>query len=281
MNIKMVAASKSLGKPVIIPRKTATFLGIFFYQRKEKMIYSFDSEIAKKYGVNEAIMIANFQFWIKKNKANQKNFFDGHYWTYNSKKAFMELFDFWGEQSIKTILNHLKEKGVLITANYNNSPYDRTLWYAFADEEKWIGGNEIFQKLELTNGKFETNQPIPDIIPDNIPDIYIQKQKNEKVGYGEFNNVMLTKEEIKKLIDKYGLLFQDAVELLSNYLASVGKNKYKSHYAVMKENGWVWERVHKNPNNMKKLQLIADGNGGYREETIEEYYKRTMNLNLE
>ena len=40
------------------------------------MIYSFDSGVAKEYGVNEAIMIANFQFWIKKNKANKNNFFD-------------------------------------------------------------------------------------------------------------------------------------------------------------------------------------------------------------
>ncbi|MEE1227274.1 MAG: hypothetical protein UHM08_09255 [Bacteroidales bacterium] len=245
------------------------------------MVYNFDSNIAKEYGVNEAIMIANFQFWIKKNKANKKNFFDGHYWTYNSKKAFMELFDFWSEQSIKTILNHLKEKGVLITANYNNSPYDRTLWYAFADEEKWIGEKEIFQKLDLTNGKIKTNQPIPDILPNKKPyDIYIPK--TEKTGYGEFQNVMLTKDEVKKLITKYGLLFQDAVELLSNYIASVGKDKYKNHYAVMKENGWVWEKVHKTPNaDMKKLQLVSDGNGGYREETIEEYYKRTMNLDLD
>lgn len=130
------------------------------------MTYSFDIDVAKEYGVNEAIMIQNFKFWIMKNKATKKNFFDGHYWTYCSKKALMELFGFWSEQSIKTILNHLKEKGVLITANYNNSPYDRTLWYAFADEKKWLGENALFEKLESTNEKCENNQPIPDINTD-------------------------------------------------------------------------------------------------------------------
>lgn len=144
------------------------------------MIYHFDSEVAKKYGVNGAIMIANFQYWIIKNKANDKNFFDGHYWTYNSKKALMELFPFWSEQNIKTILNHLKEKGVLITGNYNNSAYDRTLWYAFADEEQWIGEKQLFQKLELTNEKVKTNQTIPNINTNiNTNNVYNKPTKNK------------------------------------------------------------------------------------------------------
>lgn len=252
------------------------------------MIYSFDSNIAKEYGVNEAIMIANFQFWIKKNKANKKNFFDGHYWTYNSKKAFTELFDFWGEQSIKTILNHLKEKGVLITANYNNSPYDRTLWYAFVDEEKWIGEDKTFQKLELTNEEDKNNQSLTYILPNKKPNsIFIEKQKLKRENlqpYGEFQNVMLTKDEVRKLIDKYGFYFQDAIEYLSSYLATKGKDKYKNHYAVMQINGWVWEKVHQNPDCgiRKKVQLVQDANakGGYREETIAEYYKRVMNIDI-
>ena len=54
------------------------------------MDYSFDIEVAQQYGVNEAIMIKNLQFWIMKNKANGKHFHDGHTWTYNSVAAFMQ-----------------------------------------------------------------------------------------------------------------------------------------------------------------------------------------------
>lgn len=140
------------------------------------MIYTFDATVAKEYGVNEAIMIANFQFWISKNKANGKNFVDGHYWTYNSKRAFLELFPFWTEQNIKTILKHLKDQGVIITGNYNKNNYDHTLWYAFADDNTWLNNikqnntslseNQPIDRLELTNRAAETNRPIPDIIPD-------------------------------------------------------------------------------------------------------------------
>ena len=52
------------------------------------MEYSFNIHIAKKYGVDEAIMIKNFQFWILKNEASEKHNHKGSYWTYNSVSSF-------------------------------------------------------------------------------------------------------------------------------------------------------------------------------------------------
>lgn len=127
----------------------------------------FDSEIARVYGVNEAIMIANFQFWILKNKANETNCFDGHYWTYNSNKAFQELFPFWSAKTIRTTLDHLKDQNIIITGNYNKQTYDRTLWYAFADEDKWLGSNGQMDLPKTANGFVQNGKPIPDILPDN------------------------------------------------------------------------------------------------------------------
>ena len=45
------------------------------------MTYTFDTILAAKYGVNEAIMLNNFIYWIAKNEANGKHFHDGRYWT--------------------------------------------------------------------------------------------------------------------------------------------------------------------------------------------------------
>lgn len=244
------------------------------------MIYNFDIKVAKEYGVNEAIMIANFQHWISKNKANQKNFFDGRYWTYNSKKAFLELFPFWSEQNIKTILNHLKDKGVLKTGNYNKSSYDRTLWYAFVNENQWISENQPIQKLELTNGKVKTNQAIPDNKP------YIEKPNNkpnkEYIVFGEFKNVKLTLEQVKKLINDYEWYFEDAIEALSSYLEFKG-DKYKSHYAVLGKTNWVWEKVHKNPDcGIRPVTNMfidpTNEKGGLRKETAWEYYSKKYSL---
>ena len=54
------------------------------------MQHSFDIEIAEKYGVSEAILLQHLWFWIEKNKANEVNFYDGTYWTYNSIKALKD-----------------------------------------------------------------------------------------------------------------------------------------------------------------------------------------------
>ena len=70
------------------------------------MTYSFDIEIAQEIGVDEAIMLQNIIFWLVKNKANGTNHYDGRYWTYNSHKAFKELFPFWTENQIRRILEN-------------------------------------------------------------------------------------------------------------------------------------------------------------------------------
>lgn len=125
------------------------------------MEHSFNIDVAKEYGVIEAVIIRNFQYWILLNKANKKHFHDGHYWTYNSRAAMLEIFPYLSEQSLKTALSHIIKNGVLITGNYNENKYDRTNWYAFYDEGKWIGENQLTDWLKSTNQSVEINQPIP------------------------------------------------------------------------------------------------------------------------
>lgn len=60
------------------------------------------------------------------------------------------------------------------------------------------------------------------------------KNKKEiiKEKFGEFQNVLLTKEELDKLKARLGEQTDSYVERLSNYIASTGK-RYKSHYATI------------------------------------------------
>lgn len=135
------------------------------------MVHNFDTEIAEQYGLLESILLNHIYYWIEKNRANNANFYDGTYWTYNSTRAFNELFPYVSERQIKNALKHLREEGILLTGNYNKSTYDRTLWYALSKK-----GLSIVQKCPMENpleddGKGDNVPPIPDIIPDNKPDI--------------------------------------------------------------------------------------------------------------
>lgn len=153
------------------------------------MIYSFETEYAKKYGVEEAILLQNFIFWINKNKANNVHFYEGKYWTYNSKKAMLELFPFWSESQLKRIINSLISQGVLITGNFNKSPYDKTTWYAL---EISIGRFQPIDETELTNREDETDQPIPDSKP------VTKKEKLKETDIVDWNTLFTYWEQNKK-----------------------------------------------------------------------------------
>lgn len=136
------------------------------------MQHSFEVHIAEKYGVHSAIILNNLHFWIAKNKANNKNYFDGNYWTYNSKKAFSELFPYMTERQIEYALKKLIDDGLVITGNYNKLAYDRTLWYAITKKGysilqncETIPQNCEMEETKLLNGENEIVEPIPDNKP--------------------------------------------------------------------------------------------------------------------
>lgn len=157
------------------------------------MTYTFDTEIAAEYGVNEAIMIQNFIFWISKNAANDKHFHDGRYWTYNSVEAFAKLFPFWNAAQVRNVLKNLINKGVLIKGNYNSSQRDRTSWYAFTDA---ICEKLNLHLIKITNGTEKTRKCNNSIIEeDNIAD-------NNKAYIDINNNISTTDNTNKDSKDK-------------------------------------------------------------------------------
>lgn len=127
------------------------------------MQHSFDVDIAVEYGILEAILLNNLWFWIKKNEANKVNYFDNDYWTYNSVRAFGELFPYVSQKQIQTALKHLENEGLIKTGNYNKSTYDRTLWYAFDTQGKSIMQKSKMEVPKKENGLVENVEPIPDI----------------------------------------------------------------------------------------------------------------------
>jgi len=159
-------------------------------------MHYFDIRIAELYGVNCAVILQNLWHWIKKNEANEKNFYDGTYWTYNSTKAFSELFPYLSHKQVKTALKRLQDEGIIVTGNYNAMKYDRTLWYAITKKGREVLQGDkrdysIFPLGQMENPSKENGfhlegQPIPDInanINSNLKTyISIISYLNEKAG---------------------------------------------------------------------------------------------------
>lgn len=152
------------------------------------MEHSFNLSIAKKFGVEEAIIIHNIYFWTLKNKANKRHFYDGNYWIYNSIDAFTELFPYWSRRQIERILKNAVEKGAIIKGNYNKIAYDRTTWYALTETVKSIYANGEMETTERGDGFTQSVEAIPDNKPDNkLPDNKPIKEKEiENLRQSEF-----------------------------------------------------------------------------------------------
>ena len=198
----------------------------------------FREEEAIEYGVNEAIMISNFRYWITKNKANGKHEHEGRTWKYNSRKAFSEIFKFWSDEQIKRILNSLVSKNIIQKGNFNKAGFDRTKWYSFVDEEKFLSicQNQPMDWVKSTNGLGEINQPIPNSIPNSIPN-NINKKKQKK----EF--VKPTIEEIKTYCEerKNNIDAETFFDFYESKGWVVGKSSMKDWKAAIR----TWERNRK------------------------------------
>lgn len=125
------------------------------------MEHQFNVDIARQFGIEEAIIIQNLFYWIDKNAANKVHEYDGYYWTYNSTDAFTKQFPYMKKSTIYRVLQKLEKEGVIKKGNYNKNHFDRTCWYAFTEY-----GMDVLQKCnidvaKMKNGNCKNETPIP------------------------------------------------------------------------------------------------------------------------
>jgi hypothetical protein len=125
------------------------------------MYHMFDVAVAEQVGVVPAILFQNIAFWCQHSMANDTNFHDGLYWTYNSVKALKALFPYLSASQIDTGMKKLINAGLVVKGNYNNSAYDRTAWYAITKNGKSIFEKSKMEIREIENGFPENREPIP------------------------------------------------------------------------------------------------------------------------
>jgi hypothetical protein len=147
------------------------------------MHHSFDIDTASQYGIDEAILIHHFQHWIKVNQRKKINFHDGKTWTYQTLEDIAAHFPYWNVDRVRTLLDllcdgktrHTKKskvegEKVLVRSNHNKKKFDRTVWYAFVDEGRWIkeetpnrdGVNAKSHMASTPDGSGANARPIPD-----------------------------------------------------------------------------------------------------------------------
>lgn len=141
--------------------------------------HHFNPVLAQAYGVDVAVFLHNIYFWLKHNKAYEKNFYEGRYWTFNSLAAFCEAHPYWSRRQIERIIAACKKNSLLLTGCFNQDRRDRTSWYSLSDkalfylEERTtemdvcISPNGEMHDTERGQSFHQMGTPLPDINPDS------------------------------------------------------------------------------------------------------------------
>lgn len=114
------------------------------------------AHVAERYGFEEAVFLHSIVYWYKTNRANDRNFRDGRWWTYNSIKAFVEIFPWWTAKQIRRIANSCREQGAIIAGEYNEDRRDRSLWYTPGDELLRLYGLAETGNCTCPNGQMQS-----------------------------------------------------------------------------------------------------------------------------
>lgn len=161
--------------------------------------HSFDTVIATQYGIQAAILIAHFQYWITHNKRLEKNNIEGRTWTFQTLDEIAAHFPYMSKEEIRGTLHLLTEgktrrsekddqsiEPVLLKGNFNKSAFNKTTWYAFIDENKYIsnipyereGSHIERESSQFRSGRSPTSNK--DTIQDTKPNVCMSVKEPDK-----------------------------------------------------------------------------------------------------
>jgi len=257
------------------------------------MEHHFNIYVAKDYGIEEAILLHNFYFWLSKNAANEKHFHDGLYWFYNSKKAFVDLFPYMNETKIFRSIKKLEGKGIVVKGNFNEDKWVRTNWYAITQKgllylhSKGYSisdfsaslQNDTFDSGKMNDGALQNEQSIlinnnTDTNTNNIQekeDIIISSKKKAKKGI----DISIVSPEMREPVETW-LAYKK--EKCQSYKPTGFKTFYKKLCELSGNNPQVAMAIIEQSmsNNYAGIFPLKNNNYNYGRETVTDRIKRTL-----
>ena len=159
--------------------------------------HSFNVNVAKKVGVNKAILLQYIEFWVDKNKANKVLIYEGKAWVYHTASGFEEIFSYMKANTIAKYLVELEKERYLHSSqniekgkNRNN----RVKYYTLGDAYFSITEQEAKNQNECAKNQNEPAQNQNECA------------KNQNV-YNDISleNNNISKSEVTKELDKQEL----------------------------------------------------------------------------
>jgi hypothetical protein len=170
-------------------------------------IHAFKVEHAELWGIECAIMIAHLIYWVEYNQRLKRNFIENRTWTFQTQIEIAAHFPYWSVDQIYRIIKKLTKLEVIIKGNFNKSPYDRTIWYAFKNEFMFINPTKINNTIPQNRGMNSEDvrnefHEIVEPIPNNIP-VIDKDTTTPDLEVVVFSDLKISESLKKILVKKY------------------------------------------------------------------------------
>lgn len=167
-------------------------------------------------------------------------------------KKFIITFD-----SGVIVIKHWKMHNYIQSDRYKSTVYleEKAMLEVTENKSYTIQNLECIQDVSILDTQVRLGKDSIELGKDSIELLDEPScSKSAKHKYGEYNNVLLTDEELEKLNNEFADL-NERIERLSEYIASKG-TKYKSHYATIKS--WARKETEQKPKEKGRLDWIDD-----------------------
>ena len=200
----------------------------------------FNIELAQKYGIDTAVLVHHLSYWCHKNKAEDRNFEAGTWWTYNSVQGLQKMLPFWTRDQLRRRIEKAIDLEVLIRGNFNAMGYDRTAWYSLSPLIWQFYQMDVADLPNAVGRVAKSKGQNSQMEVADLPNLYQGIHKDKPISTTRFTEPSL--EEVVKEFEKKGVTpGGDMAAKFVNFYTSngwrVGKNKMKSWpHAV---NTWI------------------------------------------
>lgn len=193
--------------------------------------HTFDIKLAREFGIEEALLIHHFQYWIGLNKKRKKAFQEGRTWTFQTYQEIADHFPYLSYAKVRHAIDNLVKHNIIIRKNLNNNPMVKTPWFAFVDEEAFsinsydceishttVKNDTSTYKNKDTRNKDNNNNRVPE-----KQNISIQDETSNDAVVVVLKKVNFSEDEIKllaKWVKECGYEIneiEEAAEIVSSY----------------------------------------------------------------
>ena len=153
-----------------------------------KNSHSFSVDLAKEIGLAEALLLQHFYFWYQHARNLPDMCREGRVWFFRSVKEMREVFPYLSDANIRTAIQHLIDRGLVVKGDFSSASMYKATWYSLNDSaiQEFDTTQSQNPFIESRNGFVDSGKSISNKNKDNRKD----SSKNNNINF-DFRSQLL------------------------------------------------------------------------------------------